>query len=41
MKNQKNIKKQQPNAHDKYKGAKDGVKIVLIDKNGKKTEIKR
>lgn len=38
-----NVKsKPKPNAHDKYKGAKDSsLKITLVDKNGKETKIKR
>lgn len=30
-----------PAQQDSYKGANDGVKIVLVDKDGKKTIVKR
>ena len=43
MEDQKKQKlKREPNAHDKYQGAKDSkIKFILEDKNGKKTIIKR
>lgn len=41
-KESKEIKKEKPkpNAHDKYKGTKEGgVRAVLVDENGKETKL--